>query len=425
MEKTMIKLPGTRREHTIHIPTAYLGEILSPQRVKVRNALPHLLEQAMEHPIGAPPLKEIVQPSQKILIVVDDITRSTPIRQIAPLLLAHLLQSGCATTDITFALALGTHRPMTEAEIVDRLGAEIVANYTVLNTPAQVKEAFTETGESWGGVPIEVNRAVLEADIVIGVGSVVPHADAGWSGGCKIILPGMCSERTVMENHILSASFSENMLGKISTVIRENMEAIVEKIGLDFILNVVMTPYGEVIDIKGGNFIQAQRAAVQVALPIYSIPFRERADIVVSNVYPYEIDLWQGSKGIWAGEMMVKEGGVVILIAPCYEGIGPHPDYIALIDQTPEQIMENIQMGLIKDKNVAGSAIQISRMLAKFQLAIVSETLVNNGVKSAQVSFFRDLQSCIDHYLASAAAGCRVSVLTHSGYSYPVQTIAS
>lgn len=421
MDDTIVKLPGTRRDHVFQIPAANLGEILSPLHVKARNALPHLVQRAMEHPIGSPPLREIVRPGQKILIVVDDITRSTPIHQIAPLLLDHLLQSCCADADITFALALGTHRPMTEAEIAERLGPEIAANYTVINTPAQVKEDFVDTGENWGGVPIEVNRAVLEADIVIGVGSVVPHADAGWSGGCKIILPGMCSERTVMENHILAANYSGNMLGKVSTVIRENMEAIVEKIGLDFILNVVMTPYDEVIDVKGGHFIQAQRVAVQAALPIYSVPFRERADIVVSNVYPYEIDLWQGSKGIWSGEMMVKKGGVVILMAPCYEGIGPHPDYLALIDQLPDQIMENIHKGLVEDKNVAGSAIQISRMLTNFQLAIVSEPLVSNKVKSARVAFFPNLQTCIDYYLACADPGCKVNVLTHSGYSYPVQ----
>jgi nickel-dependent lactate racemase len=278
-----------------------------------------------------------------------------------------------------------------------------------------------DTGESWGSVPIEVNRAVLEADLVIGVGSVVPHSDAGWSGGCKIILPGMCSERTVMENHILAAHFSGNMLGKVTTEIRENMEAVVGKIGLDYILNLVMTPYDEVIDIKGGHYIQAQRAAVQAALPIYSVPFHDRAEIVVSNVFPFEIDLWQGSKGVWPGEMMVNRGGVVIVIAPCFEGIGPHPDYLRLIDQPAEQIIRNVQAGLVEDKNVAGSAIQISRMLEYFQLALVSETLVSQQVHSSRVALFADLQACVDHYLAKTDPGSKVSLLTHSGYSYPIQ----
>jgi nickel-dependent lactate racemase len=420
MDKTTVKLQGTQGDHVFEIPSANLGEILSPLSIQARDSLPNLIRQALEHPVGSPPLREIVAPGRKILIVIDDMTRSTPIRQMAPLLLEYLLECGCAPDDITFAIALGTHRPMTPAEIAERLGAEIAGRYTVINTPAQTKGAFVDTGEDWGGVPIEVHRAVLEADIVIGVGSIVPHADAGWSGGCKIILPGMCSERTVMENHILAAHYSENMLGRVSTFIRENMEAIVERIGLDFILNAVMTPYEEVIDVKGGHFIQAQRAAVQAALPIYSVPFRQPADIVVSNVYPYEIDLWQGSKGIWAGEMMVKKGGVVILISPCYEGVGPHPDYIDLIDMLPDQILENIRLGLVKDKNVAGSAIQISRMLANFQLAIVSATLASGAISSARIALFSDLQTCVDHYLNGADPGCTVSVLTHSGYSYPI-----
>lgn len=96
---------------------------------------------------------------------------------------------------------------------------------------------------------------------MIGIGSVVPHTDAGWLGGCKIILPGPCSEQTVIENHILCVSFPSNMLGQPSTAIRENMEGIVEKIGLDYVLNVAMTPYGDVVDVLGGHFVAAQREA--------------------------------------------------------------------------------------------------------------------------------------------------------------------
>jgi nickel-dependent lactate racemase len=310
---------------------------------------------------------------------------------------------------------------MTGDEIAKKLGPKVKKQFQVINTPAQQEEAFVEVGESWGGVPIEVHRSVVESDLVIGIGSVVPHADAGWSGGCKIVLPGMCSEQTVMENHFLCVSFPGNMLGKPTTPIRENMEGVVERIGLDYVLNVAMTPYGQVIDICGGHFIAAQRAAVEVAQEIYSIPFEEKTDIVVSNAYPGEIDLWQGSKGVWAGELMVKPGGTVILNAPCYEGVGPHPEYLELMERKPDHILNDVRTGLLEDKNVAGGAWQIAWMLEHIDLAIVSGGLTADEPESGPIAFFPCLQDAVDAVLAKVGPDCKVGVITHGSYAYPIQ----
>lgn len=422
MDEAVITLPGEEQEHPFCVPAKNLGEILSPAHVPAECGLSTLVRRALSRPVGCPPLAEQVGPGLKILIVVDDITRDTPTGDIIPILLEYLDEAGCKETDISFALALGTHRPMTDNEIAKKLGPEVSRRFHVINTPAQEKEAFVGTGETWGGVPIEVHHAVVESDIVIGIGSVVPHADAGWSGGCKIILPGMCSERTVMENHVLAASFLGNMLGQVSTSIRENMETIVAKIGLDYIINVVMTPYAEIIDVFGGHFVAAQRAAVEVSRKIYSVPFKEKTDIVVSNAYPGEIDLWQGSKGIWAGEIMVKPGGTVILNAPCHEGVGPHPEYLELIARERDHILNDVRTGVLEDKNVAGSALQITWMLEHMQLAIVSKTLTGAKINGQRIAVFPSLQAAVDSYLAKSSANCKVGVITHGGYTYPVQT---
>jgi nickel-dependent lactate racemase len=419
-EMKTVVLPGVTGEHTFRLHTRNLGEILSPAPISCQAELTALVQRALAHPLGCPALAGRVQSGQRILVVVDDITRDTPTRAIIPVLLDYLQHAGAGEGDIRFALALGTHRPMTEPEIVHKLGEGVARRFEVINTPAQQQEAFVATGEAWGGVPIEVHRAVVEADVVIGIGSVVPHADAGWSGGCKIVLPGMCSERTVMENHILAAAFPGNLLGQTSTGIRENMEAIVEKIGLDYSINVVMTPYGQVVDLLGGHFVRAQRAAVAVSRRIYSVPFKEKTDIVVSNAYPGEIDLWQGSKGIWAAEMMVKNGGTVILNAPCYEGVGPHPEYLELMARRREEILQDIRDGYLQDKNVAGSACQIAWMLERMHLVIVSPELAQEGVKSDRISLFSSLQPALDATLNGVGPNARVGVITHGGYTYPV-----
>ncbi len=419
--QTVVALPGLAGEYTFHLPQRNLGEILTPTRVAAGEPLAKLVERALARPIGTAPLAELVRQGTRVLVVVDDITRATPTAQIAPAVLSHLLAAGCREQDIRFALALGTHRPMTPAEIEIKLGQEIARRFPVVNTPAQQREAFIDSGESWDGVPIEINRAVAEADVIVGIGSVVPHGDAGWSGGCKIILPGLCSERTVMENHIRAAYYRGNALGQEAPPVRVNMEGVVAKIGLDYVLNVVMTPYGQVIDVLGGHFIAAQRAAVERARPIYTVAFKARADIVVSNAYPAEIDLWQGIKGIWAGELVVKRGGTVILHAPCPEGIGPHPECLHLMQANPEETLRDVAAGVLVDKTVAGSSVVIARMLKHMKLAIVSRGLAAEAFGTGPISHFAQLQEAIDTCLARAGPGARVSVITHGGYTYPIQ----
>ena len=417
---TTVTLPGFSREYELLVPRRNLGEVLSPAAVSAQFELSALVERALADPIGCSPLSETVSAGQSVLIVVDDITRTTPTDKIIPRLLEYLSTLGCREKDITLALALGTHRPMTDPEIEKKLGRDVARRFKVINTPAQEQDAFVDTGESWGGVPIEVHRAVIDADIVIGVGSVVPHADAGWSGGCKIILPGMCSERTVMENHFLAAFFPSNLLGREVTSIRENMEGVVEKIGLDYILNAVVTPYGDVIDVKGGHFVAAQRAAMRAARDIFSVPFSNRVDIAVSNAYPAEIDYWQASKGIWAGDLMVKPGGTVILNAPCPEGIGPHPEYMYWTGIEAQEIIDAVETGRLPDKTVAGGAVEIAHILEHIQLVIVSEGLSASEVKANGFAHFDSLQEAVDAHLAKADPDAKVGVITHGGYTYPI-----
>lgn len=421
MDSVGVVLPGSGAEYQFRVPARNLGDVLSPAAAPTQADPQTLVRRALTEPIGCLPLAEKIKPAHKILIVVDDITRTTPTCEIIPVLLDYLAELGCQADNITFGLALGAHRPMTRAEIEWKLGRDVAQRFPVINTPAQHQEAFIDTKQSWAGVPIEVHQAVIEADIVIGVGSVVPHADVGWSGGAKIILPGMCSERTVNENHFLAATFPENLLGRETTPIRENMEAVVDLIGLDYILNVVMTPAGDIIAVMGGHFVAAQRAAVRAARAIFSVPFKERYDIVVANAYPKDIDLWQSSMAVWAGELMVKSGGIVILNAPCREGVGPHPEFLSLMGLKAQEIFDAVHRGQLTDKSMAAEVLQMIQMLQHMRLTIVTTGLNAAEVREVGFGYFDSLQEAVDAHLAEAGPEARVGVLTHGGYTYPVQ----
>ncbi len=428
-------LPGRDREYLVDIPAGRLGEVLSPARARAQAPLPDLLMDAFLHPCGRPCLAELITPGKKLLIIVDDHTRLTPTREVVPVLLAYLAQAGCRPENITFAVALGTHRRMTSAEIELKLGQDVAVGsggcrrYPVINDPAQTAGVFVATGEFFaagdGAVPIEVHRSVLDSDLVIGIGSVAPHTEAGWSGGCKMILPGMCSERTVMANHRLAASgscaadHSGNALGQDTTPVRRNMEEIVARIGFGFSLNLVVAPQGEIVGVYGGDFVAAQRAAVHAARPIFSVPYHDRADVVIANAYPADVDFWQASKGIWAGELLVKPGGTVILHAACPEGIGPHPDYIEFMQREPAQLASDMANGAI-DQTAAGLALPVARMLGHMRLVVVSPGLPFGSFGDGPIRPADSLAGAVEAALNGAGPDVRVSVLTHGGTTYPV-----
>ena len=418
----MVILPGTNRATKVDLPDLRLGEVLSPSQARAAVPSADLLCDAFRRPIGpndSRPLSEIATPGKKILIIIDDYTRTTPTHQVIPILLAFLAEAGCRHEDITFAIALGTHRRMTAGEIELKLGRDVALHFPIINDPAQEAAAFAATGESCDGVPIEVHRAVLDSDLIIAIGSVVPHTEAGWSGGCKMILPGMCSERTVMANHRLAAQYPGNALGQEATPVRQNMEEIVARIGLDFSLNLVVTPYGQIVGAYGGHFVAAQRAAMHAARPIFSVPYHDRADVVIANAYPVDVDFWQASKAIWAGELLVKPGGTVILHAACPEGMGPHPDYLKFMQRDSAQLASDLANSAI-DETAVGLALPVARMLDHMQLMVVSPGLAAEPFGDGPIRRLDSLAEAVEVSLGRAGRDGRVSVLTHGGYTYPV-----
>lgn len=419
MKEIIVILPGKNHDFRISIPAHHLGEILSPPQVNAPVTFENLLLDALLHPIGCQPLTELAKPGKKILIIVDDNTRTTPTHRVIPILLAHLVEIGCQPENITFAIALGTHRRMTTTEIEMKLGREVALRFPVINDPAQQAGVFMTAGQFFDSTPLEVHRAVLESDLVIAIGSVVPHTEAGWSGGCKMVLPGMCSERTVMANHRLAASALGNALGQDATPVRQNMEEIVAGIGLDFSLNLVVTPYGQIVGAYGGHFVAAQRAAVHAARPIFSVPYHSRADVVIANAYPADIDFWQASKAIWAGELLVKPGGTVILHTECPDGIGPHPDFLGFMQRDPARLASDLANSAI-DQTAVGLALPVARMLDHMQLVIVSPGLAAEPFGDGPIRRFDSLAEAVEVSLGRAGRDGRVSVLTHGGYTYPV-----
>jgi nickel-dependent lactate racemase len=300
------------------------------------------IEDALAHPIGTPPLEDLVGAHDRVMILVDDITRPTPAGAILPHLLRRLHAAGVPEDAVTIFIAMGTHRTMTKEEIRAKLGDEIPARYRVVNRDYRLGP-FADLGETPSGTPIYVNQDVLAADFLIAVGNVVPHISAGWGGGSKMILPGVCSRRTSDRMHLMACTVQPvlEVLGTRDNRPRAEMDAVAAQVGLDFIVNVVMDEDKHLLGAYAGHYIEAHRAACRQAEEVMVVPIPAQADILIVSANPCYFDYWQGIKAYAYAHRAVREGGVMIFLLDAEEGLcGDAPTHEPVLREYMQQSFE-------------------------------------------------------------------------------------
>lgn len=175
----------------MEVPEGNLLGVYRPKRVPKGRSIADQVSDALAAPIGSPRLGSLVGQGSRVLLLSDDFTRPTPVAEMLPPVLAELMQAGVQQQDVKILLASGTHRPMTDEERLQKLGADVLRGYKVFQHHWQDEEENVRVGETSGGLPIVVNRHLVEADLVVALGHIVPHRVSGFSGGSKIIAPGV------------------------------------------------------------------------------------------------------------------------------------------------------------------------------------------------------------------------------------------
>ena len=281
-----------------------------------------VVQQALENPIGTGKLEEVLKPDDSVVIMVDDITRPTPAAKILPFILERIEQVGVRDEDVLIFIGMGTHRPMTEEELRIKLGDDVRERYSVINRDYREGD-FVDLGQTESGTPIEVNREIIEADFKIAVGNVIPHISAGWGGGSKMILPGVCSQKTTDMMHLMACIVQPvlEVIGTRDNKPRAEMDAVAGEVGLDFIVNTVMDEEKHMVGVFAGHFIEAHRAACEMAEQVMVIPIPAQADILIVSANPCHFDYWQGIKPYTYCHRAVREGGVIILMLDGTEGL--------------------------------------------------------------------------------------------------------
>lgn len=374
------------------------------------------IRKAIQHPIGTKRLGEIVPKDASVVILADDRTRVTPQKLIIPVILEELHRAGVENEQIKLIIAYGTHRQMTEEEIEQRFGRELMNQIAIRHHNCH--HNLVVHGVTRRGTRIVVNKEVMEADFRIGVGGVLPHHPVGWSGGAKIFLPGVAGTETVNAMHLLGAT--EQQLGKILTPCREEMEDFATEVGLHFIVNVIQTDSGDLLKAVAGHFIDAHREAVKWGMQIFGAKFSEKADITISSAYPSDYDFTQADKGLFSAELATKQGGDIILLSPCDEGIAPtHGEEIGRLarydDQTLWKMLENNE---IKDRFGASECMYLNHIKRNFKATLTMDSVLTNimGFHHLHVD---DVQKYLDKRI-SLDKNVKIGVLHYSSEVLPV-----
>ncbi|MFC1899566.1 lactate racemase domain-containing protein [Chloroflexota bacterium] len=278
------------------------------------------LRSTLQKPFGTGRLKDIAQGKNQVCILFDDLPKPTPTHVLVPFVLEELHEGGISDDQIRFVCAPGTHRPLIHSEFVAKLGKEIVDKYPVYNH--SIWENVVFKGKTGNGTPVYLNREFDSCNLRIAIGSIFPHPSAGFGGGAKMILPGICGIETIAYHHKNMASKTGSMLGQIdNNLFRSDIEEAALFCGLHFKVDAVLNNRREIVGLFAGDMIKEHRAGVELARKLYETETVSDRDVVIINTYPDEFQLGR-SMGCVPGSL--REGGDVVIIIHAKGGQALH-----------------------------------------------------------------------------------------------------
>jgi len=303
-----------------------------------------IVADALKAPIASPKLCELATGKKNIVLIASDHTRPVPSKIIVPQMLAEI-RKGNPNADITILVAVGSHRKSSREELIAKFGADIVNTEHIVIHDCDDTEKLVHIATLPSGGDLEVNKIALDADLLVSEGFIEPHFFAGFSGGRKSVLPGICSRKTIMHNH--NARFIASPYARTGVLdknpIHEDMAWAARKAGLRFIVNVVLDAEKHVVYAAAGDAIKAHEKGCEFLSSQCRVS-GNKADIVITSNggHPLDQNIYQAVKGMTTAEALVKEGGVTIMLARSGDGHGGQSFYETFRDQPDlKQMMED------------------------------------------------------------------------------------
>lgn len=385
-----IKIPYYTSSLDLHIEEENLEAVITAKTDEyvAEKSEEALVKEALANPIGTPRLRELAKGKKKVTLVTSDHTRAVPSKLTLPILLAEI-REGNPDADITILIATGLHRATTEAEQRRMFGDVIVDNEKIAVNDAFKDEDFAYVKTLPSGAELWVNKIALECDLLITEGFIEPHFFAGFSGGRKSILPGICNAATVNENHSYKAISSPySTTGVLEhNPIHEDMVCAARAVNTQFILNVALNGEKKVIAAFAGDLEEAHATGVKFVRELAQCPSISGDIVITSNGgYPLDQNLYQSPKAVATAEACCKEGGVIIMCASCYDGMGGTHFEKLIVKGTVDEIDEFLSKIPPKETIAEQWCAQIySRILKKYRIILVTTYLDHEMVRKANM----------------------------------------
>ena len=364
---------------------------------------------ALRNPIGAPPLRQIVKPNRSVAISVCDITRPMPSKTLLPLLLGELRH--VPPENITILVATGTHRANTDSELADMLGKDVVGKYRVVNHDGFDDDSLERIGSTQSGIEVRLNRRWVEADIRITTGFVEPHFFAGFSGGPKMVAPGLAGFSTIMRLHdaVMIGHPKSRFAITEGNPIHDAIREIARMSGVDFSVDVTINREKRITSVYAGELFAVHKAACAVARRLAMQAVDAPFDVVLTtnSGYPLDQNLYQAVKGMSAAAQVVRDGGKIICAAECSEGIPEHGQYRHILASrgSPEELLTMIGQPGYERHDQWQAQIQ-AQIQMKATVYLKSGFLTERQVSDAHLTAVESIEETIANFGGDAASIC-------------------
>ncbi|MDQ3949764.1 MAG: nickel-dependent lactate racemase [Gemmatimonadota bacterium] len=411
--------PGYEEIPPAEVPDANVLGVFAPRAVAdVEEEA--VIARAMANPIGAPVLRDAVRAGDRVLILVDDATRGTPVPRVFRHVIAELEAGGVADDRIALLTAQGTHRRMADAELRDKLG-EFYGRFAIHQHDWLDDDSLHDFGRTADGTPVRASRLLAAADFALGIGSIVPHRIKGFSGGAKIAFPGVAGPEIQARNQWEAAHYSSAaVMGRAANPMRHRIEEAARLAGLRYIVNVVTDRESRIVGCFVGDPVLAHRAGCRLSADVNRARLPRRADIVLADSHPADRDLWQSAKGFYAGDIAVRDGGSLIIVSPNAEGVAErHPIVLRLGYRPFPEIARLVEEQAVDD--VVGAAVlaDLVQIVDRVDCILVSPGISCDQTERLGVRHAPTPRDALAMAFERQGATARVAVLRYGGRILP------
>ena len=410
-----VQIPYGRTKLSLELPDENVKAVLAPdmQQQAVASSQEQLVLDAMAAPIDSQPLYELAKGKNRVLLIASDHTRPVPSKLIVPPMLSEI-RRGNPNAEIVILIATGSHRDTTREELIEKFGAEIVEKERIEIHRATESAQMFFLGILPSGGELWINKWAQWADLIVSEGFIEPHFFAGFSGGRKSILPGICAVQTVYANHC--AKFIDDPRARTGILegnpIHKDMVYAVQAAGLQYIVNVVLDEDKKVIAAFAGNAVTAHEAGCKLVGAQFRVKAVEADIVITSNGgYPLDQNIYQSVKGMTAAESCVRQGGVIIISAKCNNGHGGDDFFAYHNGKTPRQVYDRIcAVPQEQTEQDQWQSQILARVMLRAHVIMVSDKAMESTITAMGMGYAETLEDALAQAYAKTS-GRQITVI--------------